>query len=153
MPQQKTKKEPIKAGDGNFFNRPYVQLLIIAGLAIITWLFLKVCLNNQLTNWDDPGYIKDNALIKDISAEGIKNIFSLSNPIMGNYHPLTILTYAIEYSYAQLRPEYYYFIGLLVCESTYTQRYSCNSCGTVVRTSPNAYGIGGVACGAQGCGL
>ena len=108
MPQQKTKKEPIKAGDGNFFNRPYVQLLIIAGLAIITWLFLKVCLNNQLTNWDDPGYIKDNALIKDISAEGIKNIFSLSNPIMGNYHPLTILTYAIEYSYAQLRPEYYY---------------------------------------------
>ena len=108
LPPQKMKEAQTAKVGGNIFQRPYVQLLIMAGLAIITWLFLKVCLNNQLTNWDDPGYIKDNAFIKDISSEGIKNIFSLSNPIMGNYHPLTILTYAIEYSYAQLRPEYYY---------------------------------------------
>ena len=104
-PQQKAKPQaPVTAG--NIFDRPYAQALIMAGLAIITWMFLKVCLNNQFTNWDDPGYIKDNALIKDISAEGIKNIFS--TPIMGNYHPLTILTYAIEYSYVQLRPELLY---------------------------------------------
>ena len=108
LPQQKLKQQQASSGDDNIFKRPYVQLLIPAGLAIITWLFLKVCLNNQLTNWDDPGYIRDNAFIKDISTEGIKNIFSFSNPIMGNYHPLTILTYAIEYSFAQLKPEYYY---------------------------------------------
>ena len=107
VPQQQKVKQAGVDG-GNIFQRPYVQLLIVAGLGIVTWLFFKVCLNNQLTNWDDPGYIRDNAFIKDISAEGIKNIFSFSNPIMGNYHPLTILTYAIEYSYAQLRPEYFY---------------------------------------------
>ena len=104
--QQKLKQAGV--AEGNIFQRRYVQLLIVAGLGVVTWLFFKVCLNNQLTNWDDPGYIKDNAFIKDISAEGIKNIFAFSNPIMGNYHPLTILTYAIEYSYAQLRPEYFY---------------------------------------------
>jgi len=108
QPPQKLKEMQVNSAGNNIFQRPYVQLLIMAGLAIITWLFLKVCLNNQLTNWDDPGYIKDNALIKDVTTDGIKNIFSLSNPIMGNYHPLTILTYAIEYSYAQLRPEYFY---------------------------------------------
>ena len=108
LPKQQIKQQDVKSVESNIFKRPYVQLLIPVGLAIITWLFLKVCLNNQLTNWDDPGYIRDNAFIKDISAEGIKNIFSFSNPIMGNYHPLTILTYAIEYSYAQLKPEYYY---------------------------------------------
>ena len=107
LPQQQKIKQ-VSVAEGNIFLRPYVQLLIVVGLGIVTWLFFKVCLNNQLTNWDDPGYIKDNAFIKDISAEGIKNIFSFSNPIMGNYHPLTILTYAIEYSYAQLRPEYFY---------------------------------------------
>ena len=107
VPQQQQKIKPQTAeAAGNFFERRYAHVLIAAGIAIVTWLFLKVCLNNQFTNWDDPGYIKDNALIKDISAEGIKNIFSTS--IMGNYHPLTILTYAIEYSYAQLRPELLY---------------------------------------------
>src|SRR4051812_17093754 len=57
--------------------RPSVHLLYASGVALITWLFLKVCTNNLLTNWDDPGYIKDNPYIKDISPEGIKQIFTV----------------------------------------------------------------------------
>lgn len=96
--------------DGNVHRKGH--LFIIAGIVILVWLFLSTCLNNQLTNWDDPGYIKDNALIKDLSAEGLKNIFS--TPIMGNYHPITILTYAIEYSYVRLQPWLYHFDSLLL---------------------------------------
>lgn len=91
--------------------RRYIHLLYPAAVALITWLFLKVCTNNQLTNWDDPGYIKDNQYIKDISPEGIKQIFTV--PIMGNYHPLTILSYAIEYSYVKLAPYQYHLDSLL----------------------------------------
>ena len=92
--------------------KKYSNLLLMAGIGLIIFLVLKTCLNNQFTNWDDPGYIKDNALIKDISSEGIKNIFS--TPIMGNYHPLTILTYAIEYSYVRLEPYLYHRDSLLI---------------------------------------
>ncbi len=99
-------QEPPKDGQKSPLQRPAVQWLIAGGIALLTWLFFKVCLDNQITNWDDPGYIKDNPLIKDVSAEGIKNIFSTS--VMGNYHPLTILSYAIEYSYVQLKQEFYY---------------------------------------------
>src|SRR4051794_15818787 len=70
------------------FQKRSTHLLIAGGIALITWLFLKVCLNNKLTNWDDPGYIRDNPLIKDISGEGLKTIFT--TPVMGNYHPITI---------------------------------------------------------------
>ena len=86
--------------------------MIMAGIAVVTWLVLKVCLNNQFTNWDDPGYIQDNTLIKDLSSPGLKAIFS--SPVMGNYHPFTILSYAIEYSFVQLEPWLYHFDNLLL---------------------------------------
>jgi protein O-mannosyl-transferase len=114
--KQKDVKPPVKAatvpfGDGWNSLKPSVQLAVMAGIAALTWFFYKACLDNQLTNWDDPGYIKDNALIKDVSFEGLKNIFSTS--IMGNYHPLTILTYAIEYSFVRLQPWLYHLDSLL----------------------------------------
>jgi tetratricopeptide (TPR) repeat protein len=88
------------------------NLLIPAGIAAVTWLFLKVCLNNQFTNWDDPDYVVRNPLIKDVSWDGLKAIFS--TPVMGNYHPLTILSYAIEYSVAAIEPWLYHFDSLVL---------------------------------------
>jgi Tfp pilus assembly protein PilF len=87
------------------------QGILLSCIVIVTWLFLKVCLDNQFTNWDDPGYIKDDAVIKSLSWDGIKSIFS--TPIMGNYHPLTILTYAIDYSYKGLDPWRYHLDSLM----------------------------------------
>ena len=106
-----SKTAPSSFGEGWNNLKPSIQALVIAGIAAITWFFYQACLNNQFTNWDDPGYIKDNALIKDVSFEGIKHIFSTS--IMGNYHPLTILTYGIEYSYVRLQPWLYHLDSLL----------------------------------------
>ncbi len=92
--------------------KPFPHLLIIIFLCIATWLFLKNCLNNDIATWDDTPYIRENALVKDLSWEGIKHIFS--TPSMGNYHPLTILSYAIEYSFVQLEPWLYHFDNLLL---------------------------------------
>lgn len=107
--RQVPEKTSLPASAG-FVSR-YINVIIPACIAVLTWLFFNVCLLNQFTNWDDPGYIKDNALIKDVSGEGIRNIFSTA--IMGNYHPLTILSYAIEYSYVRLEPWLYHFDSLL----------------------------------------
>ncbi|MCD6010484.1 MAG: hypothetical protein K0Q79_346 [Flavipsychrobacter sp.] len=93
-------------------SKPLPHLLIISFIAIVTWLFLKTCLDNDIATWDDTPYIRENALVKDLSWEGIKHIFS--TPSMGNYHPLTILSYAIEYSFVQLEPWLYHFDNLLL---------------------------------------
>jgi protein O-mannosyl-transferase len=110
-PVTKNEKQASRQPDNDYFRKPSIQAALVTAIAAVTWLFYKVCLNNQFTNWDDPGYIKDNALIKDISSEGLKNIFS--NSVMGNYHPLTILTYAVEYSYVRLQPWLYHLDSLL----------------------------------------
>jgi protein O-mannosyl-transferase len=97
---------------GSMLSGNKLHYAIVGAIALLTWLFYKVSLDNLITNWDDPGYVRDNALIKDLSAEGIKNIFS--TPIMGNYHPLTILSYALEYSYAGLTPWLYHLDSVLL---------------------------------------
>ena len=84
----------------------------MAAIAVLTFLFLYPCLNNKFTNWDDPSYIIQNDLVKSLSASGLKHIFT--TPSMGNYHPITILLYAIEYHIAQLEPGLYHFDSLLL---------------------------------------
>lgn len=95
-----------------FLSGNRLHYAIMAVIAIATLIFYNASLSNLLTNWDDPGYVKDNALVKDLSIEGLKNIFS--TPVMGNYHPLTILSYAIEYSYVRLEPWLYHFDSVLL---------------------------------------
>lgn len=114
-----TAPRPLAAGrnaerkEDNFVNK-YAQPLIVGGIALLTFLFYSVCLGNKLTNWDDLGYIISNPLIRDSSWEGIKKIFSTDNPVMGNYHPFTILLYAFEYKYFGLEPWIYHFDSLVL---------------------------------------
>jgi tetratricopeptide (TPR) repeat protein len=106
------KSVPTTAAPTDVWQKRSTQIFIALGIAIITWLFLQPCVNNQFTNWDDPGYIKDNSYIKDLSGEGLSLIFTKA--VMGNYHPLTILSYAIEYSYVRLEPTLYHIDSLLI---------------------------------------
>lgn len=87
--------------------------LLLAGLAIITWFTWQGALECKFTNWDDLGYVLTNPLIKDSSAEGFKRIFSINSPVMGNYHPLTIVTYWYEYGKEGLEPYIYHFDSII----------------------------------------
>jgi hypothetical protein len=69
-------------------------------LAVVTLIVYYPVYKFQLTNWDDQVYVSENPLIRDLSWKGIQNIFSAFT--MGNYHPLVLLTYAIEYSFFKL---------------------------------------------------
>jgi protein O-mannosyl-transferase len=71
-----------------------------------------ISLFNGFTNWDDQGYVTGNELIKSLSFDNIKKIFV--TPVMGNYHPLTMLSYAVEYSIAGLSPFIYHLTNLLL---------------------------------------
>ena len=110
------KNEPSLNGGSSLLSKAgnKVHLFIAASIALVTWLFLKATLNNQFTNWDDNGYVGTNPLVKDLSASGLAHMFSTSTSVMGNYHPLTILSYAIEYSKVGLEPFLYHADSLVL---------------------------------------
>lgn len=82
-------------------------LLIATAIVYIPSLF------NHFTNWDDEIYILNNPLIKNFSANGIAAIFSTPE-YMGNYHPLTLLSYAFDYYLAGLQPFAYHATNILL---------------------------------------
>jgi tetratricopeptide (TPR) repeat protein len=59
--------------------------------------------------WDDEFYIQKNSLIQSIN---LKEIFSRN--VMGNYHPLTVLTLAVEYHFFGLNETGYHAVNLLL---------------------------------------
>lgn len=48
--------------------------------------------------WDDELYVSGNALLGNLSLQGLQEIFSTF--VSGNYHPLTILSLALEFPFA-----------------------------------------------------
>ena len=55
-------------------------------------------LQNDWVNWDDPAYVLNNSLVKDLSSAGIYNMFSAPEQV-GLYHPFTLVSLAIDYHF------------------------------------------------------
>jgi len=91
--------------------RNYV-LPALAAILVITAIVFSPCLSNGFVNWDDPVYILNNNLIKDLSWKGIKLIFSNFNS--DNYAPLTDLISAVQYKISGLNPGAFHFGSLVV---------------------------------------
>jgi len=86
--------------------------LYIFIILIITAIVYFKTLNYDFTNWDDKTYLHENPFIKDLSSNGIVKIFS-SN-YFGNYHPLTTLSYALEFNFFGLNPRIFHLNNLLL---------------------------------------
>lgn len=89
------------------------RYIAIAVTLVATFVSFFPSLNNSIDIWDDQFYIINNDLIKNLSWEGIRNIFAFT-PVVGNYHPLTVLSYAIEYHFFGLNPFIYHFDNILL---------------------------------------
>jgi hypothetical protein len=86
-------------------------------LIIITWVLYSGSLNNQLTTWDDKNYINENTFIRSTKTDSLKALFHPNVQdggfIMGNYHPLTIISYAYDYKKGGLDPRSYHVTNLI----------------------------------------
>jgi len=78
----------------------------------VTGLVYLISLDNGwIKNWDDGGYVIEHKLIHQLSWENFKEIFSIF--YKGNYHPLTTLFYALEYSIVGEKAFLYHLNNLL----------------------------------------
>lgn len=80
---------------------------------IITLSVFYPTINNGWVNWDDGGYVLENELIKTLNVEGIISIFKAPN-VVGNYHPITVLSLAIDYAISSTNPITYHLHNLLL---------------------------------------
>jgi protein O-mannosyl-transferase len=81
--------------------------------ALAALLTTAICfspmLKNGLTNWDDEFYVVQNTLLRGPDWQGI-----FTKPVVSNYHPLTIITLALNYQFSQLDPTSYLVVNYLL---------------------------------------
>ena len=88
--------------------RDYSLLPWFSLVAILTAVCLWPMLKNEFTNWDDEYYVINNQLLRGPDWKGI-----FSKEVLGNYHPLTILSYAFNYAISGLDPFSYLLVNYL----------------------------------------
>ncbi len=89
------------------------ERLLLALLAmIIGFAVFYNCLSFDFVNWDDPKNIQDNVNLRSFDAKNIKGIFT--STVIGNYNPLTILSFAIEKHLFGLNPKVFHLNNILL---------------------------------------
>ncbi|HTA26494.1 MAG TPA: hypothetical protein VK809_01805, partial [Bacteroidia bacterium] len=101
----------LKGSQKNFLLNP--KTWVVLGICIVTFLCFRYSLNNLFTNWDDDVYVTNDQYIRTFTAENLKTILT-EDITKNNYHPLTMLSLAVNYHYAQLEPKTYYLTNILL---------------------------------------
>jgi protein O-mannosyl-transferase len=84
---------------------------ILGALALTLIAFLPV-FTNDFVNWDDDYNLANNNNTALLNWDNIVNIFS--QPVIGNYNPLPILTFAIERKFFGLDPTVYHVNNIIL---------------------------------------
>ena len=98
--------------DFNKENYNYSRYFLPSILILTAIVFANTLGNNFVNYWDDNGYVTSNEIIRQLNWEHLKIIFSTF--YKGNYHPLTTLSYAIEYKLFGLNPFPYHLSNYIL---------------------------------------
>ncbi|HPS72829.1 MAG TPA: tetratricopeptide repeat protein [Bacteroidales bacterium] len=112
------KKRPTKKTTGSvspaISRKQEKQAVYLLSAALIVAVFITFfpVVHHEFVNWDDDQNVYENHQIDNLSAENIRAIFT--TPVLGNYNPLPILTFAIEKQFFGLDPGMYHLDNLLL---------------------------------------
>ncbi len=84
--------------------------LIFVVIATIVAFYPSV--GNDFVNWDDVAYLMNKDMIKTVSIDNLMKIFS--SFFLGNYHPLTILSFSLDYSFFKMTAHGYHVHNLIL---------------------------------------
>lgn len=114
--KSKKKKVIVKSSPQRTFWKNRQLLLPILIVLAITFGVFSTTLQFDFVNWDDPINILENPYLQTFDWQSIQGIFS--STVIGNYNPLTILTFAIEKAIFGLNPMVFHLNNVvlhLVC--------------------------------------
>jgi len=91
--------------------RPHLVPLLFLLLASVA-CYGRILGHDFIFNWDDSFYVIDNEAVHGFSLDHIRTVFS--SFYVGNYSPLQMLSYMLDYTLWGLRPGGYLFSNLLL---------------------------------------
>lgn len=95
-------------------SKPTIQSLwICTGVVmLLTFVAFFPSLQNGFVNYDDTVYVYQNPHIQSFSAENLQKMWT--KPMAHNYHPLTMMSLAVNYQFSELNPFGYHLTNLLL---------------------------------------
>ena len=108
MPKAKKKEKP-KVAKAN-----YNYMWPLLAVVIVTILVFIPALDGDFVNWDDETYIEENRTIQAFSLDNLREMFDPDRSLIGNYHPLTELSFAINFAIFKLDPAGYIGTNILI---------------------------------------
>jgi tetratricopeptide (TPR) repeat protein len=90
-------------------------LLKVAWIAFAVFMLTCIVYSPTLKNvfvWDDYGYITANSTIRSLDTRSLYTMFTVRN--MGNWHPLTSLSHAIDYASWGFDPFGYHLTNIIL---------------------------------------
>jgi hypothetical protein len=90
------KKNTIKNKHSNVVSNNYTWMYLLI-VFVVTVIAFWPSVKNGFTNWDDPTYLINNPVIRALTGESIKQMFT--QVYFSNYQPLHLLSYAVEYRF------------------------------------------------------
>ena len=91
-------------------NGPLLPLFLLGASSIA--VFWPALGHRFLINWDDSQYVVDNAVIKGLTLDHIQSAFT--NFYLGNYAPLHIISYMLDYEIWGLSASGFIFTNILL---------------------------------------
>lgn len=107
-PQKTSSSKPVIPTKKEVVNKKTLLFLAL-GVLVITAICFSPMLNNTFTNWDDEFYVVTNSLLRGPDWQGI-----FSKPVVSNYHPITIISLAINYHISQLDASSYLLVNYIL---------------------------------------
>src|ERR1022692_3743003 len=83
-----------------------------SGVVLFTAIIYYSIGSADFLNYDDPSFVLWNTNITNLSFHNIGVIFS--SFYLGNYCPLSILSYAVDYHFAGLSPAFFHLMSLFI---------------------------------------
>ena len=127
-------------------------LLGLGAILLLTVLVYWRALGNDFINWDDPNYVYESELVTSLSPSNIVRMFT--EYAISNYHPLAILSLAIDYAWSGLNPFGYHLSNVIlhlinvVLSFLFARRlaldYWANKAQTLDNNAPNAAATDGL---------
>lgn len=90
-----------------------LRFFLMAAVTILTFLSFSPALKNGFINWDDNAYVFENPQLSKPLPEATAYFFG-QHYFIGNYIPVTMFVYALEYHSAALKPHLYHLVNLLI---------------------------------------
>jgi len=93
--------------------RSWQLIGVIAAIVIITFIVFSPASKNGFINWDDNGYVFENPNLNKPLPEAASYFFG-PHYFIGNYIPLTMMVYTLEFQAVGLKPAFFHNINLLI---------------------------------------